>query len=314
MKRIKVCIIALLVVSLFSACKSEQSENSNDGFAEQYKDYGGEMLVLGVVNDSEPTENGVVYLDSLSDNLNIQFANLTETDSEYIIKVFFDYEETEFSIDGVDVSEYVFQAKAGESLTFPITINPDAEFDSSHILTVAVLTAPNKYAAEIDLMSNSYGMVLSYELAKRGQERSIEEKTIAEEPEGYIPLNFQGLMLNSDFKFAEGTSVKFPAKELTVKANEMVSMAYRAGNYEKSEDILLLLLVDWKQADIDGSPFLHIANKEGSISYGTLEFQAPSEPGKYEVTAFVVDSPYSMKVGDTFHTHDTSYRFTLVVE
>lgn len=32
----------------------------NNGFAEQYKDYGGEMLVLGVVNDSEPTENGVV--------------------------------------------------------------------------------------------------------------------------------------------------------------------------------------------------------------------------------------------------------------
>lgn len=88
MKRIKVCIIALLMVLLFSACNSEQGENSNNGFAEQYKDYGGEMLVLGVVNDSEPTENGVVELDSLRDNLNIQFANLTENDSEYIIKVF----------------------------------------------------------------------------------------------------------------------------------------------------------------------------------------------------------------------------------
>lgn len=41
MKQIKVCIVALLIVFLLSACNSEQSENSNHGFAEQYKDYGG---------------------------------------------------------------------------------------------------------------------------------------------------------------------------------------------------------------------------------------------------------------------------------
>ena len=81
------------------------------------------MLVLGVVNDTDLTEDGVVYLDSITDNLNIQFANLTEYDSEYILKLFLDYEEIEYFIDDEIKNGYVFQAKSDESLIIPVKLN-----------------------------------------------------------------------------------------------------------------------------------------------------------------------------------------------
>lgn len=314
MKKYLVLILSIMMLLNITACSDSKQNNENTEFADDYREYGADMLVLGLVNDTEPTENGVVYLESLTDNLNVQFSNLTDTDSEYILKVFLDYKEMDFLLDGKVVSDYIFQAKAGEALVIPIVLKDDMGFETSHILTVAVLTAPNKHAAEIDLMSNSYGMVLSYELAKRDAERQVNALSKAEEPQGYLEMGFQGLMLNQDLKFVDGAPAKFPEKELLTEPGETVSLAYRAGNYENTDDILFVVLVDWEQQNVNDSPYTHIINKEGYVSYGEISFQAPTEPGKYEVVAFIESAPYALRDFETFHTHDTAYRFTLVVE
>ena len=59
---------------------------------------------------------------------------------------------------------------------------------------------------------------------------------------------------------------------------------------------------------------LYIRNKPGYIGYGELNITTPLQAGEYEVTAFVVDSPFSLRDFNTFHTHDTAYRFTLTVQ
>ena len=308
-------IVFLLAISICLLCScGRQSQNNLHEFAQEYAEYGGNMLVLGLENDTDPTENGVVYLDAIDDDLNIQFANLTDSNSEYILKLFLDYTEIEYMLDGEIRSEYVFTANAGKSLVFPISLLNDVPFDTSHILTIAILTAPNKHAYTTDLMSNSYGMVLSYELANSARERQIKESAALEEPSKFLTLSYQGIMLNEDFTAEDNTSVKFPPKKMEVKPGELVNLAYRVGNYETSDDVVVVVLVDWKQQMINDKPYLHIANKTGYVGYGTLEFSAPSQAGEYEVTAFVVDDPYSLKDGDNFHTHDTSYRFTLIVE
>lgn len=134
----------MTICVLFASCDYSDNDKHLD-FADEYREYGN-MLVLGVVNDTDLTEDGVVYLDSITDNLNIQFANLTEYDSEYILKLFLDYEEIEYFIDDEIKNGYVFQAKSDESLIIPVKLNSSIDFNNSHILTVAVLTGPNKHA------------------------------------------------------------------------------------------------------------------------------------------------------------------------
>jgi hypothetical protein len=270
------------------------------------------MLVLGLVNDTDLTFDGVVFLENINDNLNIQFANLTEHNSEYLLKIFLDYNEIDFEHEGNYKSDYIFTANSGESLIIPISLSEDNSFDSSRILTVAIFTAPDKHAYEINLMSNQYGVVMSYELANKN--RTVITNTNATEPSEYLSLSFQGLMLNFDFSPENNMSVKFPPYSISTKENELIEIAYRAGKYENVSDIIIVVMVNWNQQKINGMPYLHLVNKPDFISFGSVSFIAPAETGKYDVVAFVVESPYSNKNADNFHFHDKAYRFTLIVE
>ena len=312
LKRFFCALLIMTICVLFASCDYSNNDKHLD-FADEYREYGN-MLVLGVVNDIDLTEDGVVYLDSITDNLNIQFANLTEYDSEYILKLFLDYEEIEYFIDDEIKNGYVFQAKSDESLIIPVKLNSSIDFNNSHILTVAVLTAPNKHAKNSDLMSNSYGMVLSYELAPRDGTRSISTNKICSDPTKYLELNYQGLMLNLDFDAANNATTQFPPQNIFAKAGETITLAYRAGNYENASELMVIVLIDWKQSQINDVNSLYIRNKPGYIGYGELNITTPLQAGEYEVTAFVVDSPFSLRDFNTFHTHDTAYRFTLTVQ
>lgn len=303
-------ILVIIMLLLLASCNDI---TNNDDFADEYRNYGN-MLVLGLVNDTELTENGVVYLNTISDSLNIQFANLTDNDSEFILKLFLDYKEVRFSLNGELLSSYIFQTRAGESYIFPVNIDSAIELNNSHILTVAVLTAPQKHAKASDLMSNSYGVVLSYELAPKSGNREIILSATLDEPLEYLELNYQGLMLNSDFEKTENTIVQFPSKNYVVAPGDKIELAYRAGNYDNAEDLLIVVLVDWQQQSINDTDYIYIRNAPGYISYGTFEFTVPYEAGEYEITAFVVDQPFNLKDSESFHTHDTAYRFTLTVQ
>lgn len=90
-------LLAVLGILGLCSCNQHSDDNGKAQFAQEYKEYGGDMLVLGLENDTAPAENGVVYLDAIDDKLNIQFANLTEKNSEYILKLFLDYSESCFN-------------------------------------------------------------------------------------------------------------------------------------------------------------------------------------------------------------------------
>jgi hypothetical protein len=316
--------LALFLVACGGGNLDEPSgDNDHDSqlhdFAAEYEHEFGHVgggLVLGLVNDHELTEHGVVYLDNIDDTLNVQFANLTETNSEYILKLFYDYEEVPFTVngEGAFVSSHVFVVDSIESVVIPVNLDSGLRFDDSHFLTVAVLTAPNSHAVDLDLMSNSYGMTITFELTNRNGSRQINESPIAQEPMSFLQLQYQGLMLNLDFDASDNVSTMFPPKEIRVSSGETVRLAYRTGNYEYGDDVLFIVLVDWQQQVINNKPFIHTINKPGFISLGVIEFTAPLEKGKYEITGFVVTSPFELRGGDNFWINDTCHRFTLIVE
>jgi len=309
---VKSGLVIMLVLVICSACNNHNKIEKD--FTKEYETLSGEYLVLGLVNDTDLTEHGVVYLNSITDNLNIQFANLTDSDTEYILKLFLNYVEIPFFMDGNYMDSYVFTAKSKESLIIPVSLDENISFENSHILTVAVLTYPGKYAYKSEVMSNSYGLVMSYELANKNGGRYLAEKTKAKEPMEYLRLEYQGLMLNMDFATEENVPVNFPPYQIKAKPNDTVNVAYRAGNYENAEDVIIIVLVEWEQKEINNENFLHIVNKTGFMSFGHIEFITPLEKGEYEITAFIVESPYDIKNSDNFHFHDKAHRFTLIVE
>ena len=293
--------------------------NNGDELHDWAKEYShlGTGLTLGVVNDHELTYDGVVFLDKITDTLNVQFANLTDTSSEYVLKVFYDYEEVSFSVNGSDtfVSDHIFTVNTMTSLIIPIMLDDNLSFDNSHLLTIAILTAPNKHAVDLDMMSNSYGVCSTYELANRNETRQINAKPTAIGTAMFLEITYQGLMLNTDFDAKDDNQVFFPPKEIKTGSGETVRLAYRAGNYdENTGDVLFIVLVDWQQQGFNDNPFIYISNNPGYMGYGEIEITAPIEQGKYDITGFIVRNPYELRNADIFELNDTCYRFTLVVE
>ena len=307
----------LIILSVFFAsCEKKENNDWKNDFAKEYEWYSGGLL-LGLVNDQQPTESGLIYLDKITDTLNVQFANLTEDNTEYILKIFYDYEEVFYFVNSGSglINSYTFTADSRESLVIPITLDENLVFNNSHLLTVAVLTAPNKHAVDLDIMTNSYGMSMTFELTQKSEVRQINDTPTAQEPTEFLQANYQGMMLNVDFELNENTSVYFPPKEIRAKSGDTINIAYRVGNYEDTGDVLFIVLVDWQQQRFNANkPYIHIVNNYGYVGYGIIEITAPLEKGKYEITGFAVNNPFELRNAENFHTNDTCHRFTLIVE
>lgn len=280
-------------------------------FAEEYANFPA-GYTLQVENGTDLTTDGVVFLEKANDDLYVQFTNRSQMDSEFVLKLFLDYSEVDFFVEGVSYSEYEFQLDNGAGVQIPIQIDSQIDLQTSHMLTVGVFAAPNKYASDLDLMSNSYGMVATFEIVSPGGSRTCDVQTQFEEPAKFLKSQFGGVMLNEDFAAEDTDQVLYPPKEVTLSPGEKKSFAYRIGNY--SGEVLLIVLVDWKQIPLNGADYLAIENKPGYMGFGQVEITAPMEKGKYEVAAFAVEAPFEPRSVENFFSHDTAYRFTLSVQ
>jgi hypothetical protein len=155
---------------------------------------------------------------------------------------------------------------------------------------------------------------MDFEISQRNTKREIIPLTISHEPEKYLAVQYQGLMLNTDFDDVDNVPVNFPPKTFTVKAGETVKLAYRAGMYENTNNIAICVFLDFEQLRLNGETVLNIGNKEDKISFGTFEFTAPKEAGMYDIVAFVSPAPYKLRNADNAHLNDVARRFTLIVE
>jgi hypothetical protein len=155
---------------------------------------------------------------------------------------------------------------------------------------------------------------VDFEISQRNTEREIIPLTTSHEPEKYLAIQYQGLMLNTDFAGVDNIPVNFPPKTFTVKASETVKLAYRAGMYENTNNIVICVFLGFEQLRLDGEAVLNIGNKEDKISFGTFEFTAPKEAGMYDIVAFISSAPYELRNTYNAHINDIARRFTLIVE
>lgn len=316
------CIIILVNFSLVSCSYSELSDDtgtipsdlqesleSNVSFT---KNLGGSYLILGVDSGlPDSGVNGMKHLAKLTDDIYISFGNLTQN-TNYILKLFLDYEETEFYINGELTDGYYFSMDEGDSQIFKVRLNTEKDLEWSRHLTAVVYTSPQVHFNEIEAVTNNAGIILNYEISAPDSERNVEEIVAPSKPDAWYELQYEGLVIGTQFE-TETDIVRIPPKEISAKAGETVRMSYRAGHYPKAESALFILLLDWKQTKINGNDFVYIENDPTKIGYGIIEFTAPSEPGSYELEAFIITDPFELMVPESFRTADQTYRMTLVV-
>lgn len=260
------------------------------------------------IKSAKGYDSNPCYMDSFDDILYITFGNYTPT-TNFILKLFLDCEEVEYIVDDVQTDSYVFSLEREDIKTFKVKIVTDKDMSTTHELVTAVFLGPDTHICDLNATENKYGCVYHNTLLNDNCEK--QESPEPDEPEEYLDLFYQGIVIGNQIDKRMDT-VYIPPNEITVKCGETVKLSYRAGCYTDGVDnIALILMMDWQPIQFQGKDYIYIKNDPEKVSYGVLEFTAPMECGKYELTSFVIADPY----GDKWPSMcDLGYRITLIVE
>lgn len=324
-KRICLIVSVVFMLTALVGCGVKESQSNDDDQliasiqeslddnVEYIKQLDGAYIIMGVKSGLPVSGvNGVINLKEINDPLYLSFANLTGNKS-FALKIFLDYKETEFYVDGELYDSYIINAVNGETEIIKFSLKTDIDFDESHYLTTAVFTAPNVHFGEFGASDNNSSTVHNYEIAPLNGERAMQEPFEPQKPERFCDIQYQGLVVGTQFEKSPKV-VQIPPQNIYAKPGEKVKLSYFAGKYPDKENVLFLLLLDWKQLEIGGGDYIYLSNDPEKIGYGSFEFTAPEEPGSYEVAGFIVYNPFKILGPNDFHTLDEMYRWTLVVE
>jgi hypothetical protein len=312
---------ALMIVFAFafSSCKNNDfiTTQMNDAKADVDKAaqtyQNSEIMALNLVNDTAPTYDNVIYLNKITDTLHIIFNTAITNPTECMLKIFIDYKETDYKIDNKIYTSYYFKAGTSDSIEIPFNLVNDIEFVNSHIITIAIIPDIDKYAFELkENLSLKKPVSIDYELSPPNRQ-DINAETVAFPPGKFIVNQFSGIMLNTDFDSTDSNTVKPPPQYISANAGETVKLAYYAGNYTNTDDLIFLVILGNSQIEINGKPFEHLMNRPGEIGYGTIEFKVPEVRGKYDVIGIASNAPYKHRTKENAGLNDCSKRFTIVV-
>ena len=273
------------------------------------------VIGINLVNGYSPTKNGVVWVRDAEDEFYITFQSGKSEEMEYMLKILVDYQEAEFVIGGEVYGQYRFRAKGDDNFVIPFRFRDGfLNLDSGHIITVAVFQNPDKKSYEEEFLQQC--VIRDFEAAAEGRNRGIVSETGPEQENGdvFLEIPFSGIMLNTDFSMVDSEQVFLPPAFIRTYPGEKISIAFRAGNFADTEKCAIILLTDWEQTPIDGESFRYIKNEEGKVTGGTLNFDAPKEPGEYEVISFVSQHPFEERTSEMLTGNSASNRFTLIVE
>ncbi|MDR1638407.1 MAG: hypothetical protein LBT59_01820 [Clostridiales bacterium] len=312
---LKACALIFFCFSALCACaKSELEARIDESKAsiERFASLGyTENLALQVLTLGKPTIDDKIYLDNINDDLHIIISSKTTNDFNCKLKLMIDYVETDFIIDSKTLNSYVFPVKSSDALEIVVNLPDSLKFDHHRILTAIVI--PNSdihvsdgYSDIIPALAKDFELIPS-----RSEEGSISVNSNPDYPVRFLDIQYQGLMLNSDLELS--STAHYPHRSLEAKG-ESVKVGYYAGNYDNSDDMLILLLLNGESILIHDKPFIHLINEPGKIAYGVIEFKTPEVPGKYELTGFVTKSPYQTRNRENATYYDASIPFTIIVD
>ena len=313
----------------FYPAHEEYLMDINVGLGDNYLHSGGMALGAWARDEDHPEygireENGRITLNSPQDVINVYVGNFINVDRNFILKIFYNYEEIEFNVLGSEVydSEFLFMLEGGYEVNIPIRLSESLEAtESISKLTVGVFMAPERFSMKEEALfgPDNLGMVLNFEI-NYGFEGDLILNIDSEEPLKTIAnaTGISGLGFNKDFD-PPGHTIYVPPNPLQVSPGEEIELGFvtNASSFipETVMDYLIITMIDWRQTSMNGNPYLLINTTDDEYigDHGRFFITAPENVGKYEVMGFLISNPTNLNSEDNFWPLIQSIRFTIEV-
>lgn len=268
----------------------------------------------------------------------------------FIMKVFYNYQEVEFSLTSdpaavQDHYSFAFEPRDAIEDTIDITFQlSDAVQDSAdHAkLMVCFFISPEQHASEQQLTSNIYGNYMIYDLIYTDQARQqpftpiipaeafqpltqeLDSEPLSEEEEFGTSLSGMFFVTNKvDPTHYDSSYEPIPFLLQTEKKQPLPLLFGFKHTIElpdetrlPTQQFVILPLVNWQQGTIDGKPYFagEKAVNNHRIAFGRFSLDTPSEAGLYEIAFLVVPISQDFSRGVAEDTEIfTSERFTLEI-
>ena len=275
-------------------------------------------IVLGIL---ESNWDGYIHLATPQEQVTIQVSNTALDETNFLLKVFYNYEEIPFQVQGSDEweTEFLFMLDGASQVDIPIQLFRFFEVeDTISKLTIGLFVAPEYFSGSdsefgSDLRFLLPGLMLNYELNYGFNNELILS------PDEFSPSmesEFGGFSIHTNTELPGDGSIWAPSI-ITVEAKEDVDLTFFVNPHAsfQAESFLIISMLDWEQVPMNGKPYLWVDLPHHNLTigqHGHFTLFAPNEVGFYEFLAFIVPNPTSSNSAETFFPLEM-IRFTLEV-
>ncbi|MGG5358927.1 MULTISPECIES: hypothetical protein [unclassified Enterococcus] len=324
----KIFLFFLICIVGVSIWLINRTTESSDITYTEFKETFGEDAwghQLGIVNPEYGPMGENLIWDSETEQLIVEFDNFT-SDAEFRLKLFWNYQEVEFSVDGGQMkNHYTFSLNYTERIELPINLSDNAGIDVNNegflgFLTANIFIEPNKSQKDLKLLDHDYVGINSVHYVFSDIDMADYDREKIFNPQLFQPYkNFPEdyFTLNVTTEYDELLNI--PSTSITVKKGEKIDFNFVLGDGtgEKIDQYLLFALLGNDQIEINEQAMLHLhlpldEHSENTIPQtGIFSIIAPKESGTYEFIAYAVGLPVEKS---PYTNIENSFRITIVVE
>jgi len=256
-------------------------------------------------SEMEATDYGSLQLSGSDDLLVASVVNTSNEDFYYVFKVFVDYEEVPFRLEGgVEyITELFFFLERGQEVEIVFGLDMElAEENVTHKLTAGVFVDPCRQVISEDNYRDfdQRSMVLNNDLifgSGNPTDLSVSpvfEVSLREEDDQFVDLFIAPeLRLNDDGFY------RMPDFVVQARRGEPIDLSFIVSPYARGasevENYLIIGMLNWQQIELSGQPFLFVDASEHDFDfirdYGTFVLEGIDEVGFYDFTAILIPNP-----------------------
>lgn len=204
-------------------------------------EYGFELEVTGEKSTKKTKEVAQIFLESPQDELNVYVDSFLGVDSNFLLKVFYNYKEVDFKVltNGEDTvrSSYEFELMDGDETNIPVVLADSVhKVAANDTLMVSVFFRPDLHMKDLEETTNFHGGSVVYDLIY-GQKEPKQFVPIIDDNQftaprtivtDYFPDSIsEGLIVNNALNInMYEEKVPLPPLNLQVKSGEEIELAY----------------------------------------------------------------------------------------
>lgn len=316
MKKTWSILFCLILTIALTGC---QSDTNSDGAQKmegmehlvEGNEYGYYFDIYSDISKGQ-VKDGFIAMEHSTDNLYFSVENAGEP-RKMAVQIFIDYIQVPIVIEGEEYVTFFIDADESFSQEYSFVIGQEIDESVDHKIMAVLTASADRNAKDLggDYTVNEYSIAYDEILDLKGNEdQTISDSTYDyEEPGESYEAMWYGLIINDDIKEFKRS---LPPKEITAEAGAEIELQYHVGGYEDCQEVLMLLSLDMQQIQMNDQDYFRCKVEKGEIVSDTFTIKAPSEPGAYDLTGWVIKDPFSQEAPEFFPL-DAAYRFTVNV-